>query len=399
MAETHDDPPPPPGGILFHTGDIAYEFIRDLGVGARGERRVLARPRERKGLGRQVVIKVLSRLDDPRLRQRLEEDSRLAMKLSHPNVARVYGLHEERGVLYAIQEHVEGRCLDEVYEDALLCRRWCSEPFVLYVAAEVASALHHAHTLTDDAGQPLGLVHRDIHPLSILLRPRGEVKLTDFGLTTSGRQLTTIPRMRGHVLYASPEQLLGRPVEARADLFSVGLVMLELLTGQHLFWLMEDVDLRKLVEDAASMSPAGRQVMDALIDEMGRLHGAAWTGEDRAQLLARANSFGAHEIERIARDVPEPTRLILRKLLQREPAERYPSAKELEGALRGRLRELGGYGAREAAEEVFALQCLVKGISMEDLAIPPKGRARETVTERDEDKIPTAPAHGDAGAR
>lgn len=100
---------------------------------------------------------------DERIRQLLEEEVRLALRLSHPGIARVYGLHESKGVLFALQEYVEGRSLDAIYEDALFAGR-CSEPFVLYVAAEVATALHHAHTRPDETGHPLGMVHRDLHP-------------------------------------------------------------------------------------------------------------------------------------------------------------------------------------------------------------------------------------------
>jgi serine/threonine-protein kinase len=393
MAEKTSDSVPPPGNILFNTGDIAYEFIRDLGVNARGERVLLARPRDRGGAGTPVVVRVLSRLADKVLHQRLQQEMRLALRLAHPSIARVYGLHEEKGNLYALQEYVHGgRSLDEIYQDALFCGRWCSEPFVLYVAAEVASALHHAHTRTDDAGQPLGIVHRDIHPQNVLLRPRGEVMVTDFGLATAGRFITTLPRKRGHVVYASPEQLQGRPVDARSDLFALGLVMLELLTGQHLFWLMEDVDLRQLVRDMAALSSEDLQTMGAIVEELGQLHGAALTGTDRAQLVERARSFAFEDLERVAREVSEPTRFLLHKLLRHNPSERFSSAAELEAALRERLATVGPYGAQEAEEEIFFLRCAGVGVPLKD--IPPlyAPNSEEPMTERDADRITTDPA-------
>ncbi len=393
MAQKTSDYATPPGEIIFNTGDIAYELIREMGENGRGERLLLARPRDRGGAGAQVVVRVLSRFADKMRHQRLQEEMRLALRLSHPNIARVYGLHEERGNLYALQEHIQGgRSLDEIYQDALFCGRWCSEPFVLYVAAEVASALHHAHTRTDDAGQPLGIVHRDIHPQSVLLRPQGEVALTDFGLSTASRFITTLPRKRGHVVYASPEQLLGRPVDARSDLFALGLVMLELLTGHHLFWLMEDVDMRQMVRDMAALPREDFEAMEAVVEQLGQLQGAALTGSDRAQLAARARSFAFEDVERVAREVPEPTRFILHKLLRHEPSERFASAADLEAALRERLEAMGSYGAREAEEEVFFLRCAGAGVLVKDIpSLYPEG-STEPMTERDGDRITTDPA-------
>jgi serine/threonine-protein kinase len=398
MSKKTKEPLPSPGAILFHTGDIAFEYLCELGKGPHGERVLLARPRNRGEVGGQVAIKVLSPMDDAKARKRLTEEVQLALRLSHPSIARVHGLHTQKGSLFAVLEYVEGRSLDALYYDALMAGRWCSEPFVLYVAAELAGALSHAHTLTDEAGQPLGVVHRDLHPQSIIVEPSGSVKLTDFGLATSrlaGRLATTLPRERGHVVYASPEQLLRRPVDARSDLFALGLVMLELLTGQHLFWLLEDVDLRQLVKRFAALSPEGRQAMDAVIDKLGALNGAALAREDREQMHERAKVYGFEDLERVAREVPEPTRFILHKLLRHEPGERYQTAAELEAALRERLRAVGPFGAREAAQEVLFLQAVAAGVPPEE-ATPPEDAERVRLadaikTARDEDKIPTAP--------
>ncbi len=393
MAEKTSDYIPPPGGIIFNTGDIAYEFIRDMGVNARGERVLLARPRDRGRAGALVVVRMLSRFADRMQHKRLQEEMRLALRLSHPNIARVYGLHEERGTLYALQEYIQdGRTLDDVYNDALFVGRWCSERFVLYVAAELASALHHAHTRTDDEGQPLGIVHRDIHPQSVVLRPRGEVALTDFGLAMAGRFITTIPRKRGHVVYASPEQLLGRPVDARSDLFALGLVMLELLTGQHLFWLLEDVDMRQLARNMAELPEEDVEAILATVEQFGEPQGEPLMGSERAQLVARAKSFAHEDLERIARDVPEPTRLILHKLLRQDPGERYGSAAQLEAALRERLEAVGPYGARQAEEEVFFLRCAGAGVALKDIPPLHTPTSTEPITERNEDVISTDPA-------
>lgn len=115
-------------------------------------------------------------------------------------------------------------------------------------------------------------------------------------------------------------------------------------------------------------------------------------GPDRAQLVQRAKSFGSEDLERIAREVSEPTRFILHRLLRHEPGERYRSAAELERALRERLQALGPYDAKEAAEEVFVLQCVGAGVPREEIPPPNEPTHQEPITERDEDKIPTDPA-------
>jgi serine/threonine protein kinase len=90
---TEKNGPMQPGGILFTTGDVAYDFVRHLGQGPHGERVFLARPRHQRTLGGWVVVKRLSRLDDGKARKRLEEEVQLASRLTHPNIARVLGLH------------------------------------------------------------------------------------------------------------------------------------------------------------------------------------------------------------------------------------------------------------------------------------------------------------------
>ncbi|WP_324291349.1 protein kinase domain-containing protein [Corallococcus sp. bb12-1] len=103
---------------------------------------------------------------------------------------------------------------------------------------EVAAALDCAHTRTDEAGLPLGIVNRDVNPGHIRLGPRGEVRMTDFGVALSrltGRVATSFPRPQGEVLYVAPEALMGDAVDARADLFSLGLTLLEFVTGRHLY--------------------------------------------------------------------------------------------------------------------------------------------------------------------
>ncbi|HYI02911.1 serine/threonine-protein kinase [Hyalangium sp.] len=381
------------GEILFSAGEVSYEHVRELGEGARGERLLLARTHRKGRVGEQVVLKAVPPQAELKVRRRLEEEARMATRLSHPAIARLYALHEHAGTLYAVTEYVEGDSVDSVFNDALLCGRYCSEPFVLSVAAEVASALHHAHTLTDAKGASLGIIHRGLHPERIRIGPQGEVKLMDFGLSRSlltGRQTSSLPRMGGRGVYSSPEQILRQPMDGRSDLFALGLVMLELLTGQHLLWLLEDVDLRRLGQDLAALPPETLAAVDEFVEELGRRQ-QTLAGEELAQLIHRARSLGFEDVERVAREVPEPTRFILHKLLRPEPAERYATAATLERALRERLRALGHHGAPDVAEEVFQIKAEAAGFARERLLPPLLEAATPDVTALDPDQISTQP--------
>jgi serine/threonine protein kinase len=374
-----------PASVVFTAEGVAYEFIRTLGTGTSGEQLVLAHPRLQDGPGAPVVVKTLSLTADPRALERFQEEVRIASLLTHPSLTRVQGHHQVEGTLYAVHEYVEGRSMEELYTDALLCGTFFSERFVLYVAAELASALHAAHTLTDERGQPLGIIHRDLHPERICLSAQGQVKLDGFGLVASqledGRT-SSLPKVVGSVVYASPEQLLQRPLDARSDLFSLGLVMLELLTGQHLYRLLEDVDLRLMGLNLTELPSDKLRLIGATIAELGRLYEAGLQREGLAQLTQRATSFDSGDVERLAKELSEPTRLILHKLLRREPEERYRSAAELEQALREHLQQLGPYGANEATEEAFLLQ--VQALGLASMMMTVEGEASESSEDSDE---------------
>jgi len=347
------DPRPAEGAVLFCNGDTAYEFFQDLGLGRNGERLMLAQPRTPSGAQGKVLLKCVALPDAkflekcPRARARLEEETRLAQFLQHPNIARVHGLFEMKYGLCAVMECVEGFSLDALLTIAQTRGGYFSESFVLYVFAEVAAALAYAHSRTDDAGMPLGIVNRDINPARIRVRPNGAVALTDFGLAFSrlaGRVATSLPRPRGDVLYASPEALLGESVDARGDLFSLGLTMLEFATGRHLY---DPADL-KISEAESRLSSAEHQrVLHASITNMET--GQPLYVEDA---IWCAMVYRAQDIGRAAFGVSKQLRALFYKLLRRRPAERFQSAAELEAAARARLGQLGPYGAADAVNEV-----------------------------------------------
>lgn len=328
--------------LLFSVDGTRYEVIRKLGRRNNGEV-MLARRRYAQGPAGPVLIKRLARPVSEKQKQRLREEVQLAYRLQHPGIAKVYQLVLHGGLPYVVMEHVEGRSLETVLSVSAMRQRPMSEAFVCHVISEVADALHHAHTLADEHGRPLGIVHRDVTPENIRVGTNGEVKLVDFGVAYSllpGREATTANVLRGDIAYASPERMRLEKVDARSDLFSLGLVLLELLTGRHLFDL-EDVEQAALTDGPA---PAVRT--EAWCEE------PSWVSvSDMATRIAR---FGPEDVERASQGVSEPLRAVVHRVLRREPDERYQSGLELRDALREFLVVQGrSYGRPEAAREVL----------------------------------------------
>jgi serine/threonine protein kinase len=348
-----------PGVILFSQDDLSYEVdlsrevVEDLAQSKLGERTVLAWERKGKKRTRPVIVRSLppSSARDPealaRMRARLSEEARLAAYLEDPRIARVLGRHEVEGVLYVVSERVEGTSIDTLISHSLERKVFLSPEFCLYVGAEVASALHYAHTRTDENGAPLGIVHRDVNPTRIYLGPEGEVMLTDFARARSllpGRVKTSLPRPHGEVFYCSPEGLLGEPMDPRADLFALGLVLLELATWRHLYSTANAMpwDLEKALTPEAK-----KQVLEATINT---LDGYEHLPEYAEDCILRAATFAPQDVEELTRRLAHPLRSIVRRLLQRKPQERYQTAGELEADLRAALG--GSYGLKQALAEV-----------------------------------------------
>ncbi|NOK08073.1 serine/threonine-protein kinase [Corallococcus exercitus] len=365
------NPPLSSGVVLFTQGDTSYEFFRDLGAGRLGERVLLAFVRTPQGLGDCVVLKGIPLPQGEELsegfqltRTRLEEEVRLARYLQHPRIARVHGLVEMTHGLCVVMENLEGLSLNTLLSVAQARGRYFSESFVLYVGAEVAAALDYAHTRTDEAGLPLGIVNRDVNPGRIRLGPRGEVRMTDFGVALSrltGRVATSFPRPQGEVLYAAPEALMGDAVDARGDLFSLGLTLLEFATGRHLYdpghLLADGVEARLTREER-------EKVLAASVASLGL------TLPPFAEDIIRcAMSYRSEDVERAAEGLPVPLRDILHTLLRRAPAERFATAAELEAVMRARLAQLGPYTCEDAVKEVqWAL--VEAGDRLWDLEVP-----------------------------
>jgi serine/threonine protein kinase len=214
-----------------------YRIVSRISKGAMGEtfRAETTRP---DGTVQLVCVKVLSGedADDPKLIQEFEREARLVSHLRHPNLVALHELGKTaQGFCWMALELVEGMDLRALLTARRASGLRFSRDVVIYIGVEIAKALHHVHHVKLDDGT-VGIIHRDVSPSNILLGEDGVVKLADFGIAkVKQEQRTKTGKIRGKVLYMSPEQALGDPLDGRSDLFALGVVLFELLAGVRPF--------------------------------------------------------------------------------------------------------------------------------------------------------------------
>jgi len=233
-----------------------YRLLRKLGSGGMAEA-YLAEQEGHAGFARTVVVKrVLPHLaDKPEFTRMLVHEARIAARLQHDNIAQIYDLGHVGDTYFITMEYVAGVDLSMLSELADSHHR---APLALGAVAriilDVCAGLHHAHRATDTLGRPLGLVHRDVSPPNIMVTPEGTAKIIDFGVAKATEEVgeTATGALKGKHAYMSPEQVRGRPVDARSDQFAVGILLWELVSWQRLFRRDADfLTVRAVVEDEA----------------------------------------------------------------------------------------------------------------------------------------------------
>ena len=212
-----------------------YEIVGPLATGGMADL-FLARQRGPSGFETLAVVKRIR----PHLAANQEfvrlflDEARLAAQLRHPNVVSVYDAGQERGEYFFVMEYVHGRDLRALLDVAAGHGRVITVDEAISIAVGVCAGLHHAHERTDPGGRPLGIVHRDISPSNVLIGFEGAVKLADFGIAKATQAASKEPgtnSLRGKVSYMSPEQCLALPLDRRADLYALSVVLYELTVG------------------------------------------------------------------------------------------------------------------------------------------------------------------------
>ncbi|MFP2909921.1 serine/threonine protein kinase, partial [Pyxidicoccus sp. 3LFB2] len=250
-----------------------YEVLCRLSTGGMAEI-FLASQRGLAGFRKLVVLKQILpdiRGEEEFVRMFLDE-AKVTAAFNHPHIAQVYDLDIADGELFLSMEFVPGATLVEV---ARACRQ-ASIPipmgYSLMAVRDTAVALHYAHTFTDPLGQPSPVIHRDVAEKNIMVTYEGVTKLLDFGIAKSLARAsrTAVGMVKGTSGYMSPEQILGEPLDARSDLFSLGVVLHECLTGMRLFYAKQAEAMMNAVLkcDVTPPSRTNKQVppeLDAIV--------------------------------------------------------------------------------------------------------------------------------------
>ncbi len=196
------------------------------------------------------------------------DEARLSAHLTHSNVVQVFDIGVGDNTYFIVMEYVDGADLKAIIET----RRKRQEDFPLeaavYIATRMCEGLAYAHNLTDSEGRPFGIVHRDMSPPNVLITRYGEVKIADFGLAKANNQLEKSEPgiIKGKFSYLAPEAAVGHDVDARVDIFAVGVILWEMLAGRRLFIGESDYETVKLVQQAnvPKLSEINRRVPPAL---------------------------------------------------------------------------------------------------------------------------------------
>src|SRR5512138_2286598 len=240
-----------------------FEVIRRLGVGGMAEV-FLAKKRGAEGTYKLLVVKrILPQYgESSRFKTMFAEEAMLATRLNHPNIVQVYEFQDygEHGQLLSM-EYVEGPDLRKVMR-AARAKRTKVPPYVsAYIVGEVAKGLHYAHDRKDERGKPMEIVHRDVSPQNILVSFEGSVKIADFGIASANLFREEPGILKGKTSYMSPEQARGEKVDRRTDIYSLGVVFHELLTGRAVHGAAEGNDLLDAVR-AGQVEPPSTFVRD-----------------------------------------------------------------------------------------------------------------------------------------
>ncbi|HEY8078787.1 MAG TPA: serine/threonine-protein kinase [Labilithrix sp.] len=215
----------------------------------------LARLRGKRGFEKLFAVKMIKSeyTADPRFQEMFLDEARIASAIEHPNVAQILDLGESDGMLYTVMEWVDGESLAKL--SRLARKRNTPLPLgvVLRIVADACAGLHAAHELRDENDARLGVVHRDVSPQNILVTSKGAVKVIDFGVAKAVNRRsegTQSGVVKGKIRFLAPEQVGESEVDHRADIWAMGMTILELVTGKPPFDELNDIDvIKKLMSD------------------------------------------------------------------------------------------------------------------------------------------------------
>jgi serine/threonine protein kinase len=306
--------PSGPGEGVGHLG--RYQVIGRLATGGMAEV-YLALSGELSGYRTLVVVKrILPHLASNQefIRMFLDE-ARIAALLDHPNVVRIIEVGHDGDEYFLVMELVQGKPLSAIVRKAAKDMNPLTPALSAYIVAQAANGLGYAHNLVDSEGRPLGVVHRDVSPQNILVSFEGAVKVIDFGIVRAlGRVSQTNPGgLKGKIEYMSPEQASSEDVDRRADVFALGVVLWESVTGRHLF--RRDTELatmRAIVDEPipppSDVTPVAPQLEQIIVRALQKKREDRFqTAQEMAMVLERyafaAESFSPLQLATYLKDL------------------------------------------------------------------------------------------------
>jgi serine/threonine-protein kinase len=245
------------------------------------------------GFRKQVAIKrVLPHLSSKtKFISMFLDEARLSAQLSHSNCVQVFDIGVGDNAYFIVMEFVDGANLKAVVEHLHKAKRDFPVEVAVAISLALCEGLAYAHELTDSNGVPLHIVHRDMSPPNVLITKHGEIKIVDFGLAKANSQLERSEPgiIKGKFSYLSPEAAVGQEVDARSDIFAVGIILWELLSGQRLF--LGDTDFQTVKKVQASVVPSITQINKKVPPDLERIIVRS-LARDRSQRYPTARTLG-----------------------------------------------------------------------------------------------------------
>jgi serine/threonine protein kinase/tetratricopeptide (TPR) repeat protein len=287
-----------------------YTLTERIGEGGMAEV-FLAQVTVAEGLSKRVVIKKIRKelADQPEFTRMFVDEAKIALGLNHANIVQVFDFGQVHGSFYLAMELIEGQDLMGLTHTIRARGERIPVVIAAYIAHQVAAGLAHAHLRRDDFGAPIGIVHRDISPHNIMLSLAGTVKILDFGIARTAARARRDDALRppvaddhtdvtiqGKIAYMSPEQAIGAPLDQRSDIYSLGVVLYEMLSGELVF-----------------------------------------RHRDRLVALEQVRTRPLAPLRSVAPEVPEALAVVVDRALAREQDDRWDTARAMQSALAGFL--------------------------------------------------------------
>jgi serine/threonine protein kinase len=242
------------------------------------------------------------------------DEAKMVAGLTHPNIVQIFDLGRLDKSYYIAMEYVHGRDLRTILRRGRDRGLKMPLDLAVLIAARVASALEYAHRARDAAGRPMRIVHRDISPQNILISFEGDVKLTDFGIAKAATKASNTDRgaLRGKLLYMSPEQAWGKPMDRRSDLYSLGILFYEMLTEQKPFLSNPEMSVLETVREGKVAPPSS--VNPKVHDRLERIVMKALEKEPDHRYQDAAEMF--RDLERVLHERQPPAAAALARYIE-----------------------------------------------------------------------------------